>query len=893
MEIFKLLGTIAINKGEVTADIKEVEKQAEKSSSNIQKSFEKVGGGIKKFGDGMTKVGGTITKWISGPLTALGASAIAVGAAFDAQMSRVQALSGATGEEFGKLRDLAKELGATTRFSATEAAQGMEFMALAGWNTQQTMAGLPGVLDLAAAAGMDLARASDIVTDTMSAFGLEAERATYVADQFAAAQSKSNTSVEQLGEAMVNVAPTAANLGMTLGDTSAALGMLADQGIKGGRAGTTLNAVLADMTANAEGGRLEFGAFSVEVFDAQGNFRDFGAILRDVEAGTADLTDEQRANALGQVFQRQSLRGLNALLGEGADRYDELSAAIADSSGLAAEQAEIMEDNVAGGFTALRSQMEGLLIQLSDELSPTIKDLIIPALQDFGKRISNLIQWFSDLDPKWQQVILAAGGFLALLGPLLMALGPVIGGFGTLITTLGSVAGAIGGLTLPMVAVGAGLAVLVALVIRHWDEIKQVIDMAIGFIKDIISAAIELITAWWDEWGETILAVWDELASAGRIIFEDLQFMFLMVFEAIRDIIMSVWDTLVPYLEWAWGHIQALAEFVFGFLQAFWEDWGGTITDIFWIVWDQIYNIFSTAINLIKDVIGLVMALIRGDWEEVWNRILSIGETIWAFITASIGNMAAAMEAVMTGLSNTLSRIWDSIVAKITEVWNGIKQFFTDYWPVLLAIFTGGLSLIVGLLINNWDSITATIHQVWDSIAQFLGGTWDTIKGTISAAIEWIKGALSSAWESITSGVSGAWNGIAGTVKGVWDGIQSTIKGGVNGIIGMINRFIGGINKIKIKVPSVDIPLVGKVGGFTIGMPQIPTIPMLAKGGNILDDGLFIVGEEGPELMSNAKGARVSPLGKEAGVTINITGNSFRDRSDLDYLVSELRRVKI
>src|SRR5690606_24113696 len=150
------------------------------------------------------------------------------------------------------LRDLAKELGATTRFSATEAAQGMEFMALAGWNTQQTMAALPGVLNLAAAAGMDLARASDIVTDTMSAFGLEAERATYVADQFAAAQSKSNTSVEQLGEAMVNVAPTAANLGMTLGDTSAALGMLADQGIKGGRAGTTLNAVLSDIIANAE-----------------------------------------------------------------------------------------------------------------------------------------------------------------------------------------------------------------------------------------------------------------------------------------------------------------------------------------------------------------------------------------------------------------------------------------------------------------------------------------------------------------------------------------------------------------------------------------------------------------------------------------------------------------
>nr|DAI41591.1 MAG TPA: minor tail protein [Caudoviricetes sp.] len=336
---------------------------------------------------GVSKLGSvvkTAAVGIGGAMVAVGGYAIKVGSDFESAMSNVAAISGATGDDLQMLKDTAKEMGATTQFSATEAANALSYMALAGWDANQSAAALPGVLNLAAASGMELASASDMVTDYMSAFGMSCEQSGYFADMLAYAQSNANTTAELLGESYKNCAANMAAAGQDVETTTSLLAMMANQGLKGSEAGTALAAVMRDLTAKMSNGAIKIGDTSVAVQDANGNYRDLTDILQDVESATNGMGDAEKAAALSSTFTADSIKGLNLILNAGVSNAADFENQLRNSGGTAENMANVMNDNLAGAMKSLQSRAEAFGIAIYESFSVQLKDAVNAAADALG-----------------------------------------------------------------------------------------------------------------------------------------------------------------------------------------------------------------------------------------------------------------------------------------------------------------------------------------------------------------------------------------------------------------------------------------------------------------------------------------------------------------------------
>src|SRR5690625_3389738 len=276
--------------------------------TKLGEAMERSGQRLQTFGRGMTSFGRGMTMRVTTPILGAGAAALKVGMDFEEGMSRVQAISGASAQEIEKLTQQSKELGETTRFSATQAADGMEFLARAGWNTSEIMAGMPGLLDLAASSAMDLGNAADITSNIMSAFNIEAEKAGYVADVLAHAAANANTDVEQMGEAMKYLAPTANTVGLSIEDTAAAIMSVSDAGIQGSMAGRAFSTSLLRLSKPTDQMEKEMKKHGVSFFDAEGAMKPLPDIIGQLEKGMKDYDTEQRAAALSSIFGTEAQR---------------------------------------------------------------------------------------------------------------------------------------------------------------------------------------------------------------------------------------------------------------------------------------------------------------------------------------------------------------------------------------------------------------------------------------------------------------------------------------------------------------------------------------------------------------------------------------------------------
>ena len=347
----------------------------------------KVNGLGKTAESGVSKLGNvvkTAAVGIGGAMVAIGGYAIKVGSDFESAMSNVAAISGATGDDLQMLKDTAQEMGATTQFSATEAANALSYMALAGWDANQSSSALPGVLNLAAASGMELASASDMVTDYMSAFGMSCEQSGYFADMLAYAQSNANTTAELLGESYKNCAANMAAAGQDVETTTSLLAMMANQGLKGSEAGTALAAVMRDLTAKMTDGAIKIGDTSVAVQDANGNYRDLTDILQDVESATNGMGDAEKAAALSSTFTADSIKGLNLILNAGVSNAADFENQLRNSGGTAENMANVMNDNLAGAMKSLQSRAETFGNAIYESFSVQLKDAVNAAADALG-----------------------------------------------------------------------------------------------------------------------------------------------------------------------------------------------------------------------------------------------------------------------------------------------------------------------------------------------------------------------------------------------------------------------------------------------------------------------------------------------------------------------------
>ena len=387
--------------------------------SDVQGMNEKFSG-LSSIGSSLTTVGSALTAGITAPVVALGASVVKTQMTFEHSMSKVKALSGATGSDLKLLEDTAKQMGASTVYSASEAADALGYMALAGWDAQQSAAGLPGVLNLAAASGMDLAQASDLVTDYLTAFGLEADQAGRMADVLSYAQANSNTTTEMLGEAFKNCAVNAHNAGMSLEETTAILSKFADAGLKGSEGGTALNAIIRDMTQKMKNGAIQIGNTSVKVQDANGNFRSMTDIIRDVDKATEGMGDAQKTAALMTTFTADSIKGMGILCNTGADSIDKFTEELEKSNGTAKTMADMMNSDLSGALKQLSGAWEAVQLDIGDTTGPL--SLVVGLL-------TKLLQAFLKLPAPIKQVIVSVALLLAAVGPILLVIGKGIQAF--------------------------------------------------------------------------------------------------------------------------------------------------------------------------------------------------------------------------------------------------------------------------------------------------------------------------------------------------------------------------------------------------------------------------------------------------------------------------------
>lgn len=709
---------------------------AEYAADKLDNSLEEVESSAKKADDGFTMFKATlanlaadaIMRAVDGIKNLVG-NVIELGQNFTSTMSEVSAISGATGEDFEKLEACAREYGATTVFSASNAAEALKYMSLAGWDADQSTSALGGVLNLAAASGMELGAASDMVTDYLSAFAMEAGDAAYFADLLSYAQSHSNTTAEALGEAYKNCAANLNAAGQDVETVTSLLEGMANQGYKGSEAGTAMAAIMRDITNGMKDGAIKIGETSVAVMDAQGNFRDLTDILTEVEAATNGMGDAERAVALSSTFTADSTKGLNLILNEGMDNIAGYEEELRGASGSAEEMANIMNDNLSGDVAAMNSAFEELGLKIYDALESKLR----AGVQFITNGVIPAIEWLGGHIP---EVTIAVSGLGAVIAA--MNWGTISNKIAMVKGALVKLAAALGGVSLPAIAIIAVITAVALAFTNLWKNNEE--------FRNKITAIWDGIKAKFDEFGQGIV---DRLNALG---FE---------FEDITEVMKAVWD----------GFCEVLAP-------------------IFEGVFQQISNILNEALDILTGLFDIFAGIFTGDWDMVWQGVQEVFGAVWDFVVATFENWISTFtsladtvlgwfgtdwETVWTNVKTFFSDTWNAISSFFSGILTGIKTFFTDTWNAIVSFFSGILSGIYSSVTGTMTEIHDTFTNIWDSITGFLSGAWETIKNIVTVGIMAVKEIISAAFQIITLPFRFIWENCKDTVLSIWETIKSVI----------------------------------------------------------------------------------------------------------------------
>lgn len=782
---------------ETEQELQNLQREAGASSTALAK-LGQAGEMLEKAGDKIADVGTTLTTHVTVPIAAAGTAAVKTAADFDSAMSKVAAVSGAAGDELDALRDKAREMGAKTKFSASEAAEAMNYMAMAGWKTGDMLEGIEGIMNLAAASGEDLATTSDIVTDALTAFGLSAADSGHFADVLAAASSNANTNVSMMGETFKYCAPVAGALGFSCEDTAQAIGLMANSGIKSTQAGTALRTIMNTLAGDVKICGDSIGEVEIATTNADGSMRELNDILADCRVAFAQMSESEQASAAQALVGKNAMSGFLALMNAAPADIQKLEGAISTCSdeidgynGVTEKMAAVMQDNLGGQLTILKSQLQELAISFGEILMPAIRSIV--------SRIQGLIDKFNALSPATKETIVKIALVAAALGPLLVVVGKTMVGVGKLMKFASNlptmIAGAkaafssfgavIGGISAPVVAVIAVVAALVAAFVHLWrtnEDFRNKITAIWEQIKSIFSGFCQGIVDRINAMGfdfknitEVIKAVWDGLCKFLKPIFEGQFQQIANTFKALTDIILSVLDIFVGIFTGDWSRV-----------------WDG-IKGIFAAVWNFIKDTLKNALNMICGIFGTDLGEVKEFWVGVWTSIKTFFVNIW------------------NGIKNFVSTVLNAIKNFFTTIWTGIKNFFVGIWTAIYNSVAEKINLIKTVITVVWNAIHTAISTVMDAIHNVISTVWNAISGFISGVVNAIWSVISSIWNSIKDHITNTLNAIHAVVSTVWNAISGFISGVLNTISSVVSSIWNGIkntvtnilNTIKTTVSNI------------------------------------------------------------------------------------------
>ena len=918
----RTLGDELSDAGVDTSRLTEENERLAKSYDRLksgQEELARLNGAIQKNNEAIsqtkTQLGGVI-----GTAAALGAALYAgpvkKAAEFEAQMSTVQAISGATGDDLAKLSALAKEMGATTQFTAVESGKALEYMAMAGWKTNQMIGGLPGIMNLAAASGEDLGSVSDIVTDALTAFRMSAEDAGRFADVLAQASSNANTNVGMMGATFQKVAPVAGALGYSVEDMSLAIGLMANASIKADVAGTSLKTSLANMAKPTKQMQTYMDRYGISLTRSGGSMKTFREVVDNLRGSLGGLSEAEQVAAATAIFGKESFAGMLAIVNASDEDFQKLSDSINNSAGAAERMAAIKLDNLEGDITLMKSALDGLQIAIGDALLPTFR----AGTQGITDFITKLTQFINENPELIQQIVKITAGLLAfkaatLTGKLafLELKGGVLSvqkGFTLLKTmfalasvnsrgfsgTLKGVAKSITGYfgNIGSAAGGAGRAFTQLFSGTKIGNLFSGIGGAAGGlftkafsgISGLASGAAGKVTGIFARAGSKIAA--GPLGKIGGVVGKGFSKLTTMI-----------------------APLQKLGGAILG-------PFGGIAGKILPVV--GVIGLIIAAVQIFRDHLDDIRNLIErvfgpagvAVFDNIVGVITNIGDTIKGIF--SDGNLASAREFINGIFGEQGVAVFDTFVSIMQTVGGVIGQFIsfidTSVKPIIEELFafivTTVLPQIAQAFVEWGPTITGVIQSIWEifqtvatAVMGIISALMPTIQGLIGTGLETIRSVVGGVLTAIqgllnvfagifTGDWSRVWEGVKGIFSGVWDAIKGIAKGAMNGIIDIINGLIGGLNKLKIPdwVPGI--------GGKGI---NIPLIPKFAKGTPRTPD-TFIAGEQGAELITNARNRTVFKAAETGNIFTNLasmaktlTGNAGFQQYRLAYAGAEAPNV--
>ena len=709
---------------ETEQKLKALEEQARQSGTALQEIAAK-GEKLKTVGDNVTNVGKKFMPVTLG-VVGLGTAAVKTAADFDSAMSKVAAVSGATGSDLEALRDKAREMGEKTKFSASEAAEAMNYMAMAGWKTEDMLSGIEGVMNLAAASGEDLATTSDIVTDALTAFGLTAKDSGHFADILAAASSNANTNVSMMGETFKYCAPIAGALGFSAEDTAEAIGLMANAGIKGSQAGTSLRTIMNNLSGEVKICGSSIGEVTVATTNADGSMRDLSDILADCRTAFSGLSESEKAAAAESLVGKNAMSGFLALMNAGEADITKLSSAIDNCDGSAASMAETMNDNLAGQLQILKSQLE--------ELAISFGELLMPAIRTIVGWIQKFVDWLNSMDEGTRKVIVTIALVAAAIGPILIIVGKVISAVGTIMTLVPKLAGVI----------NAAKGVFAAF---------NAVCAANPYVL-IIAAIVALVAAF--------IYLWNNC--------EEFRQFWIDLWESIKEIAIAVWEALKAFFQAAWEAIKTTATTVWN-----------AIKDFFSELWEGIKNIFTTVVNAISTFLTTAWNTIKNTVTTVWNAIKTFFTTVWngikSVITTVVNAISTFLSTAWNGIKTAITTVLNAIKTAVTTVWNGIKNTITTIVNAIKNAVTTAWNNIKTAVSNAANAIktgvTNAFNAMLNGIKNICGNIYGAVKGGFDKAIGFIKGLASQAFQWGADFIGGIVNGIKSMIGKVGDAVSS------------------------------------------------------------------------------------------------------------------------
>lgn len=664
--------------------------------SELQKEMQKAEKFMKSAGKQITDIGKTLTVGITTPLLGLGTISVKTAADFQESMSKVSAISGATGDDLARLTDMAKHMGATTKFSASESAEAFQYMAMAGWKTEDMLSGISGIMNLAAASGEDLALVSDIVTDALTAFGLSASDSARFADVLAAASSNANTNVAMMGETFKYVAPVAGSLGYSAEDTAVAIGLMGNAGIKASQAGTSLRQILLGLQGGVELATKSTDSWVIEVENADGSMRNLNDVVVDLREAFADMTDAQKASNAEAIAGKVGMSGLLAIVNASEGDFNKLTEAINNSNGVAKNMAETMQDNLNGKLTQLKSALEGVAISFGE--------VLIPMLMKVIESITNFVQKFANLDEGTRKLILTIGAIAASIGPLLLVIGKLVT-TGSKIASWGKgVAAAMKGVMAGTKGIGAvmtavfgpggiillviaGIAALVAGFMYLWNTNEDFKN----FFINTWNAIVEFMTPILEYLKTVIVQCWVDITT-----------MLQPYIETIKTFIVEAWNfiltTIVPILNNILSAIITAWQYVWETLQPILSQLKETIS----AAWDFILSVISKVIDNIASKVTLGFEIVKGIFSTATTIIKSIWDNFGDIIVAKIKNVWDTVAGVFRGASQVLQGIFQTLTGLLTgnwsQCWEGIKNIVSGIWTSITSFVKGGVNSIISAI---------------------------------------------------------------------------------------------------------------------------------------------------------------------------------------------------